>query len=343
MRLVLAQSYATLAGTACSLWLWSGALAAPANEPVVGPYGSALAQAAERLEDVAARTRSAPTAKTDVPVLRLPPPLYAARSGAPSFDGWLHSQLDQIRREKPARARARDLDDLARALRRAAGPPSGSAPGADPRDVAASVLAQKAYQMGTVPAAAPRHSVFQKFLRWLATFIDWLGKQVIDLFHRLFGKNAATPAADRFVAALLVALVAALAAYLIFLLVSSMMRRARHASSDQGTPLPQSLDPDAVYEFGLAAAARGQYAQAVSLLFRASLAVFDRSGKLPYDGSRTPGEYRHAVRRWFAPASSHFDDIARTFVIAVFAERPISREEFMAADLAYRSMRPLVA
>ncbi len=309
----------------------------PAPQASVGSFDQELLQAAAQLDAAAAQARSRHHTKARIPRIAFQQPPGMSSGTAPSVNVWVSDELRRIRAEKRARTQAHDLENLAAALRHAAGQQGEPAPSRDAAAAAAAILAQKAYQTGgTGPAPPPHQSILEKILLWL-------GERLSDLFRIVFGATAKIPAIGAIVAVLYIALIAAVAAYLIFLLVSLLVRRRRHIPADEGTPLPQTVEPDALYELGAAAAARGQYAQAVALLFQACLHVLDRSGKLPYDASLTAGEYRRAVRRSLAAASPPFDAIAKTFVLAAFAQRPISKEEFMAADDAYRSLQPLVA
>jgi hypothetical protein len=173
--------------------------------------------------------------------------------------------------------------------------------------------------------------------------LGWLGDQVGKLFERIFGATASRPYIGRIFAILFIAVLAVLLAYLIYVLVLMIARRRRPSLYDSGAPLQERVEPDALYVLSVDAASRGEYARAVSLLFQASLASFDRAGKLPFDGSLTAGEYRRAVRRTISGASPYFDDIAHLFVLAAFAERPVSKDDFTVADVAYRALHPLLA
>jgi hypothetical protein len=300
-------------------------------------FNRTLLHQADQLDHLAEAARRAPHNKTLIPDLRLPPaPFGELSSGRPSLDRWLQSELKEIRKEKSGKARSSALKQLAASLRAAAQPGESFAPSHDARDEAAAILAQRTYQTsGAGPAPAPKESLVEFVLRWI-------GERIADLFARIFGATASTPIIGQIVAVVFIGLLAGAAAYLIFVLTSLVIRRRRPSQSDVGTPLQEQSDPDALYELGMAAASQGHYARAVSLLFQASLASFDRAGKLPYDGSLTAGEYRRAVRRTLTAASPYFDDIARAFVLAAFAERPVSKDDFTAADAAYRSLRPLV-
>jgi Domain of unknown function (DUF4129) len=319
------------------------ALPAPARSgatsgPTAGSFDKALEHAADRLDAAAAAVRLNPKQHIASPSLELPrAPLDVPSSPGVSLDRWLAAQSQRIGREKSRAVRTRELTELAASLRRAATPGTAHVPAADPSATAMTITSQKVYQTGGAgPAPPPHESILERI-------IGWLGQRLGELIQRIFGVTASRPIIGQIVAALFIALVASLAAYLIYLLVMLFVRGRRRMSIDEGTPLQERADPDALHELGLAAANEGRYAQAVSLLFQASLAAFDRSGKLAYDGSLTAGEYRRAVRRAVNAAAPYFDDIARTFVLAAFAERPVSADDFAAADAAYRSLRPLVA
>lgn len=328
---------------AAAIPLLIGALAVPSLWASASPASDSahvsreLRQIASQLDSVAATLKRHRHGMT-LPVIRLAPShVGTAAAAQPSLDQWLQSQLKQIRSEKSATKQSTELAEVAASLRRAAEPGLSYAPAHDPGRVAAAILAQRAYQTGGAgPAPAHRASI-------LEIVLDWLGRQVAKLFERIFGATASHPYIGRTFAVIFVTLLAALLAYLMYVLVLIIARRRRPSLSDVGAPLQERVEPDALYALGADAASRGEYARAVSLLFQASLASFDRAGKLPYDASLTAGEYRRAVRRTVSPASPYFDDITHVFVLAAFAERPVSKDDFAVADVAYRALHPLLA
>lgn len=311
--------------------------AAPVEAPDQ-PLDRALVQAADQLDATARLAQRSPKSKPVIPALRLPAS-QAAAPHAPSLDHWLTAQLEQIRSEHPAKTQALHLRELAASLRRAtsAGAKMNATPPLEASGVAAGIVAGRAYQVGGAgPAPAPHESMLQRLLRWLQ---DRLG----ELFSRIFGATASRPIIGQIAAALFIALLVLAAVYLIYLLASLIARRPKRAAVDEGTPLQERADPDALYGLGVAAAGQKRYALAVSLLFQASLAALDRAGLLPYDGARTTGEYRRALRKTASAASPHFDAVAQSFVLAAFAERPVSLGDWSLAEAAYRSLRPLLA
>jgi hypothetical protein len=298
-------------------------------------FDRALVRAAAQL-DAAADSASLRHARVTMPTVVLTAPPSEAGSARVSVDNWVQSQLQRIGRERTNAAQVRALHELARSLRRAASTQSESPPAADPQALATDILSARAYaHEKTAPAPPPQETLLEKILRRL-------GELLQNLLRSIFGAAIAIPTLGRIILVAFIVVFAAAAAYLVYLLVSVIARRQRRSAPMVGTPLPAVVQPEALYDRAKAAARVGQYAHAVALLFQASLHVFDGSGKLPYDASLTPGEYRRAVRRSVASASDAFDQIAKAFVLAAFAQRPITEEDFAAADLAYTTMRPLV-
>jgi hypothetical protein len=335
---VTARRGSVLGGIAAAALFFAQPACAAAVDAPDKPLDRELVQAADQLDATARLAQRSSKNKTVIPALRLPA-AQAAPPHAPSLDHWLTAQLDQIRTEHPPKTQALHLRELADSLRRVAssGNKMDIAPPLDVSSVASGIVAGRAYQVGgTGPAPKPHESLLQRFLRWLQ---DMLGR----LFTQIFSATASRPIIGQIAAALFIALLVLAAVYLIYLLASLIARRPKRAAVDEGTPLQERADPDSLYELGVAAAGQGRYAQAVALLFQASLAALDRAGLLPYDGARTPGECRRALRKTASAASPHFDALAQSFVLAAFAERPVSMRDWSFADAAYRSLRPLLA
>ena len=325
-------------GHTCALLVLACALASPCVGSAAGrpdAPSKALVQAADQLEAAAAERSRQPralhsSASSLTAIGALP------GSGHVSIDTWAQSELRRIASERSSAVQARELHDLAQALRRAASEETGSTPSTEPQALAASILAQRSYaHEETKPAPAPQETLLHKILRKLGILVQQLEQAV-------FGAAVAVPAFGRILVIMFMVVVAAAAVYLIYLLITIIVRRERRTRPATGTPLAPLIHPETLYEQAKTAARHGHYAQAVALLFQASLHVLDQFGKLPYDASLTPGEYRRAVRRSVAAAGDPFDQIAKTFVLAAFAQRSITLTDFAAADQAYRTLCPLL-
>jgi len=257
----------------------------------------------------------------------------AGANGETGLGRWLRDQLRTIEHEKSRRTQASDLRQLAGTLRRLATPESpGQSPAQAPHAVATTILSGRAYRESISGQAAARESIWQ-------IIGDFFGRLLARIFSGLFRAGAAAPIVGQILAVALVALLVGSIAYLVFRFVEALARRRRPGSLFEGSPLPERIDPDMLYRRGADAASDGRYAQAIALLFQASLAWFDRQGTLAFDPSLTPAEYRRAVRRSLRSASPYFDTLAQAFVMAAFAERPVSRGDWSDADSAYAQLR----
>ncbi len=295
-------------------------------------FGQRLTQVADQLDAAAAIARHRHVA-IHIPSLGVAPSTARPAASAPSIDRWLQAALTPIRREKSAAVQARELGELAASLRRLAYPSGMRTPESDPTAIAQKVLSARAYQVGGAgPAPPPHETLWEKFLGFIAKL---LGR----ILSGIFRATASTPILGQIFAVVIVLLLVAALSYLVFRLFDALSKSRPSAQGDDGSPIPQAIDPDELYRRGLLAASTGHYAQAIAMLFQASLANFDRQGTVAFDPSRTPGEYRRAVKRKAAAASFDFDTIAHAFIMAAFAEIPLSKQDWSAVDAAYLKLR----
>jgi hypothetical protein len=102
--------------------------------------------------------------------------------------------------------------------------------------------------------------------------------------------------------------------------------------------LAHNADAQTLYLQSTRAADRGDYAEAASLLFRAALAALDLRGVVHDDPSRTVNECRAAVRERAPQSTAPFDTIARTFTAALYADAPVSAQQWNAARSAFAEL-----
>jgi hypothetical protein len=312
----------------------AGAPAPPADS--TAQYAADVRAAALSLE-AAARGRARSTPAVHVPPAPLPgPPRYS-----PSLDDWLQATLRTAREQKRPKPRAQILREAAATLRSAVAAAHATpvTPARAIGPTVAAILANPAYhQVESGTEAQPHKSLWQRFLEWLA-----------DMFAKLFQgiSNAANgvPLLGQILAALTVAAIAALVLLMGYRLARYFVaaRRRTRASDDAGELLKAGDRPEALYARARDAASAGRYAAAVALVFRAGLLQLDAGGVIPYDAARTAGEYRRAVRRERAPAAAPFDELARSFTLAAYAEAPVGEHEWRGADAAYLAFAPRVA
>ncbi|HXW51271.1 MAG TPA: DUF4129 domain-containing protein [Candidatus Acidoferrales bacterium] len=318
-------------GIACisiALWICTHSVAVAASSQ---SEAGALRTEAATLDAAAARPASTKGPINVAPLAALPAQASAADR---SLNAWLRAQLRAIHSEPP-KAQQGDLRDLASTLRRLVAPANESSaiPGVAPAAVATRVLAGKDYHVsGTDQPATQRKTLWDRVIEFLQ---DLFGR----IFSGIFSATASNPIIGQIIAALLVALLVVVVCYLAFRIIQALTQRRAPDRVDEGAPLPARADPDLFYRLGAEAANEGRYAQAVALLFQASLAWFDRQGKLTLDPALTPAEYRRAVRRSVERASPYFDKLAQAFVLAAFAERPVSESDWSEADSAYTALR----
>ncbi len=216
-------------------------------------------------------------------------------------------------------------------------------PHGDPNVVVRSILAQPAFRHAP-PNSSAAPSLIERIL-------DWIG----DVVHRFFGRlNAGRDVTNAIagfawiVSMAFVAPVIALALGLLALVAFRLVLRAvrgRGAAAGDATQLPPDGPPSAarLRDMALAAAQRGEYAQAVALLFAAALLALDERELVAYDGARTPGEYRRLVRAGVATCAAAFDELTLRFVRASYAQSPTSREDFEATIRAFGTFSALAS
>jgi HAMP domain-containing protein len=199
----------------------------------------------------------------------------------------------------------------------------------------AAILAQPAYhEAESTSEAQPKKTWWQLFIEWLAGLFD-------KLFGGLYSVAVNVPWIGQVIVWVTLTILAVAVIFVATRLARYLMERRRASrDDDSGDLLDQPVPADELAQAAHAAAARGDYALAISLLFRAALRRLDAGGIIDYDAARTAGEYRRAVRRACAPAAPPFDSLAQTFTLATYAERPVGAHDWTAAGDAYERFGP---
>jgi len=305
---------------------------AKSNATAAHGYASSLLQAAAALEKAASRPHAPPP-----PIHIVPAHAEVPARPAATLDRWLQSRLhDAASRRKPAE-RAQSMRDTAAALRLAADDTrSSTAPpddAADPGITARAILSTAPYLQG--PDAKPQRRAatpWQIFKAWLARRID-------RIFAGLLQAVSASPrAGDLLAVALGAAAAGALTVALWRLTLRLKLGRRRLRHWDGGQVMASPPDAEALRGQSLAAAERGQYPQAIALLFQSCLLNLDRSGSVAYDQARTAGQYTAAVRSAVPARAPAFDTLARAFSTASYARRPVGRADWSEALAAYEAL-----
>ncbi|HXW77169.1 MAG TPA: DUF4129 domain-containing protein [Candidatus Eremiobacteraceae bacterium] len=323
------RSRPLVAGVLLAAFTTFGALPALAD-----PFTASLAAAAASLE------RAAKQRAVDVPSVHVAPaPLGGPPRYSPSVDDWLQANLIAARAERAKKVRAADLRAIATTLRSmaAGGGSLARTPRAGVDQAIAAILAQPAFRASaSKPAPNPQESLWAKIIQWI---IEQLGR----LFDSLARVAQGAPVVGKIFAAVIIGLALFGLIYVAYRIARGITFRSRREVVEPGEPLDAPLRADELHAAAIRAARDGDFALAVTLLFRASLLLFDQARKIEYDPSRTAGEYRRLVRRR-APASARgFDALAVRFTLAAFAQVPVGEAEWDAAQAGYGDIEPAVA
>jgi len=181
-------------------------------------------------------------------------------------------------------------------------------PHGDPRAVARAVLSDPRFHVAQPKA---HRTIWNAIGDALRTLWNWL----VGPLRHATGNRALTTAIGLAVLAALVA--GAVWAILRFARVARARAAARGRAAAHAAALEDGLDAAALYARALDALAAGRLREAAALLWSSALRALDERGRVAFDPSRSPGEWRRAVRD---PA---FDALARDAVVALFGDRDV--------------------
>lgn len=196
----------------------------------------------------------------------------------------------------------------------------GPWPHGDPRFVAKAILSDPRYHDREGEKLDP-------------TGWDRLWAWIVERLHDLFGSiGHALGAANPLATLAGIAVMGAGAVALTYLVVRCVAWFGR----SRGLAAPAAAERAAVERTAaelriaaLEAARGGRFRAAAALLFLAASRWLDERGRLPYDASRTPGEYRRAV------GDPDFDVVAREAVVALFGAQEPRADLFERMRAAY--------
>ncbi len=210
--------------------------------------------------------------------------------------------------------------------------------GGDPDAVVRDVLAGAAYRHVPKPSASASQTSLQQILwTWLREHVGAYLSPLFRAFAHAGGGRLGALLGYAFVGLALALL--ALAAYRLAVGLERAARRRPRSDGAEDVRAP-SYDAAAWRQRAREAAARNDFADAIAALFAAALALLDERAVVAFDPSRTPGEYRRAVRRERALAASAFDDLARRFVLAAYARERPDALAYAEADRAFERFEP---
>lgn len=205
-------------------------------------------------------------------------------------------------------------------------PAFGHRPPADPHALARTILAEPRFRVRVAPVRTA----------WWTPITKWLGdrwNQLVDAFthHVKIGTGASIAIGDL----LLIAVIA----LVVIVAVRLLMQYVREAApADHARRLEPHASSEDLYAEAQRAAQHGEYARAIALLFSGALAALDVRGVVHDDPSRTVNECRREVRARAPQCSASFDIVARAFSAVVYADAPVSAEQWERARDAYQQV-----
>ena len=211
-------------------------------------------------------------------------------------------------------------------------------PHGDPAAIVRSVLEQPAYRaVRPSTAAAPQPTLLELAWRWLFSHV------LAPLVHPIARVLGASHGVGTAIGLALAALALLALGYVVFKLTLAFVRSARPSPGETVEPGESSGRRRSAHDW-LRAARRaaecGDEARAIAALFSAALATLDERALVPFDATRTPGEYRRAVRRVRSAAAPAFDELSDRFVRAAYAGELPAAGEFERAERAYSAFEP---
>ncbi len=194
--------------------------------------------------------------------------------------------------------------------------PSAAAlwPHGDPRDVVRAVLADPRFR-----AAAQRPG--EK--TWLDDVLDALGRfwsWIVQPFRHLTGGGTVATVVGWIVVAAVVIALCVLLLVVITRLADRVLQRRAAGRAAGAAAIGAGRDARALLDEAAAAASAGRYREAAVLLWASALRALDERGRVRFDPSRSPGEWRREVR------DAAFDTLARQAVVALFGDRAVDAE-----------------
>lgn len=197
-----------------------------------------------------------------------------------------------------------------------------------PHDLVQAVRAELAtpgrYQLA-IPRAVHRS--------WLQLALQWLADRYADFEHALASHlNVGAKTVSLFGDLIVVLCVLLLGYVAARLLIAVQLDRAARTRAISIGP---ARSAHAIARAAADAAASGDYARAIRLLFAAAVTVLDLRGVLHDDPSATVNDLRRALRVRNVGVEAPFVEIARAFSAAAYAEEHLDAAAWDAAREAY--------
>jgi hypothetical protein len=171
------------------------------------------------------------------------------------------------------------------------------------------------YQLSDVaPTIHP--SLWQEVLQWLSDRFDQIWKAFFGRVH--IGNTGSVAIAD-----IAVVIVGALVVFVIFRFLVNLQIERNERNRTENSALESRRNAHALYLQACELSRKGEFSAAVRVLFLAAVVALDLRGIIHDDVSSTVGDVRRHLRGKNAALVPAFDEVARPFVYAAYAETPI--------------------
>jgi hypothetical protein len=176
------------------------------------------------------------------------------------------------------------------------------------------------------------HAVPAQRSPWLYAW-DWIRDRWNDLWRAAFGHAESVRNGAYVVGDILIAAVAVLLIVVALRLLATLVIDRRSAA--RAARLDDEPDASALYAAACALARSGDYGRASVALFAAAIAVLSTRDLIRDDRSATVGELRRTLQTDRTALLAPFDDVAASFVLGAYAERPVSWQDWERARASY--------
>ncbi len=205
--------------------------------------------------------------------------------------------------------------------------------GQDPHTLAIGILRNRALYHFSPVQLAPAKTWWDRFSSWMRT--QW------DRFWKLIFSRVRVSSGAGLVFGDLLLILSALAVVVAGVRLLSLVQFRGAPPGPPSRALPRVAGGSELYAQSCAAARRGAYADAISKLFLATLYVMDSGGAIDAEPARTVGELQRELRAADSALVPAFERIAQIFTAAVYAERPLLRDDWLRASEAYNQLKVL--
>lgn len=240
------------------------------------------------------------------------------------------SALMALAAETPPPATARPLATPPKT----AATPEGLPPAATVRNSVSTILSQPEYH---APPPSAMDIFWQRVADLVGKLIQWLLRPIGWLVDKLGKMGVGSQVAYWMVAGLLIVILLLILFHIYHASASAFGRRGRKPLSSDGA-LPPVHDSEDLLALARRAEARGDYREAVRLIYQAALLRLDRLGVFRYEPTKTNWAYATEVAS-SGPMGVLFGHLTRVADRALYSPAPVTAEHYSQADRFYGELQ----